>query len=88
MFLHLTSDNEPGRFGCKRVLRGEVAGCHLALPQAVVELQSGRSHPQGTIADVRPSYPLVLLQVHPDRLKRFVSRSIGRRYYGDSTIQR
>lgn len=30
--LNLTSDNEPGRFGCQRVLRGEVAGCHLALP--------------------------------------------------------
>lgn len=75
-----TSDNEPGRFGCQRVLRGEIAGCDLALPQTVVELQSGRSHPQGTVANVWPSYPLVFLQVHPDRLKQFVAKSIGRRY--------
>lgn len=75
-----TSDDQPRRFGCQRVLRCEIAGCDLTLPETVVELQSGGSDPERAIADVWSSYPLVFLQVHADRLKqsRFVLKSIGR----------
>lgn len=42
----LTSYHQSHRLAGQRVLRGEIAGRHLALPVPVVELNGGGAHPQ------------------------------------------
>lgn len=62
------------------ILRREITGRYLALPQSVVKFQGGRSHPQRTVAVHRlmnygATGPFIFLRVHPYRFVVLLPRA-------------